>query len=442
MSLCYWNTSWSSTPACGCFALRGWTGPDCADFGVTTVVALVLLGVMQAVALLLWTVNVRDFYRLLRISKCSLCCCASPSATHMTHLMLVLALSFFLWASTLRTFAYWQTHAQPKWLTGYDAGSGRTGQFKMHPAEKYYVIMMFFFELFAVLAASSISVTWVELAEAATASSRSGATVSRYRLFATVFNCAFGAAMLSIAIAGKVEYMLIVALPFVVVLIVTFTVGRRRLTRLLSTYSKLADAAHGPSTSSATGSAAASSGAATAAASRSSEIARSVARKTHRSILAIKRCTLRIIVSLLLVIVCGGVATALYSAEVVPGGWRSQFSSTASDYINPVTLMHELTTASMLCGVVALSTYSHRSAKKLFERKVIAHERILGKQLAVAGAADHLDHPSLASGASRTGGGTALFKHVDRDLPTGSMDGTNWVADTEPSIFSKDQTFM
>jgi hypothetical protein len=400
---------------------------------------LVLLGVMQAVALLLWTVNVRDFYRLLRVSKCSLCCRAWPSATHMTHLILVLALTFFLWASTLRSVTYWQTTPQPKWLTGYDAGSGRTGQFKIHPVEKYYVIMMFFFELFAVLAASTISVTWVEMAEAATTSSRSSATVRRYRLFATVFNCAFGAAMLSISIAGLLEYMLIVALPFVVVLIFTFTVGRRRLTRLLSTYSKLADAAHvGPSTSTATGSAAASSGAATGAAPRSSDTARSVAEKTHRAILAIKRCTLRIIVSLLLVIVFGGVATALYTAAVVPGGWRSHFSSQASDYINPVSLMHELTTASMLCGVAALSTYSHRSAKKLFERKVIAHERSLGKQLVVAG----LDHPTLASGGSRTGGGTALFKHVDRELPTGSMDGTNWVADTEPSMFSKDQTFM
>ena len=448
MRLCYWNTSWSSEPACGCFALRGWTGPDCTELGVTTVVILVLLGAMQAVALLLWVIQLRDFSRLLRVSGCSSCWRGWPSATYMTHLMLVLALSFFLWASTLRTLTYWQTGGNPSWRAGYDAGSGRTGQFKEQSMEKYYLIMMFFFELFAVLAASFISVTWVELAEAAKASGRSGATVRRYRLFATVFNCAFGAAMLAVAIAGLVEYILIVALPFVVVLIITFSVGRRRLTRLLSTYSKLASAAHaGPgSTSSAAVSSSAvegaGAGARSAAAPRSSDVARSVAEKTRRSILAIKLCALRTIVSLLLVILIGGAATALYSSAVVPGGWRSQFSSSASDYLNPVALLHELTTASMLCGVAALSVYSHLSAKKLVERKVIAHERFLDKQLAVAGAADHADHPGLGSGASRTGGGTALFKHVDRELPTGSMDGTNWVVDTEPSIFSKDQTFL
>ncbi len=447
LRLCYWNTSWSSAPACGCYALRGWTGPDCTEFGVTTVVVLVLLGAMQAVALLLWVIQVRDFFHLLRVSGCSSCWRGWPSATYMTHLMLVLALSFFLWASTLRTLLYWQTGGNPSWRAGYDAGSGRTGQFKSQSMEKYYMVMMFFFELFALLAASFISVTWVELAEAAKASGRSGATVRRYRLFATVFNCTFGAAMLAIAIAEMVEYMLIVALPFVLVLIITFSVGHRRLTRLLSTYSKLADAAHSATSSAAVSSSAgagagAGAGARSATAPRSSDVARSVAEKTRRSILAIKLCALRTVMSLLLVILLGGVATALFSSAVVPGGWRSLFSSSASDYLNPVALLGELTTASMLCGVAALSVYSHRSAKKLVQRKVIAHERFLDKQLAVAGAADHAAYPGLGSGASRIGGGTALFKHVDRELPTGSMDGTNWVVDSEPSIFSKDQTFL
>lgn len=442
MLLCYWNTSWSSTPVCGCMALRGWTGPDCTEFGVTTVVCIVLLGSMQIVALLLWVSQMRDFSRLLRVSGCSSCWRGWPSATYMTHFMLVLALSFFLWASTLHSFSYWPTGGTPSWTAGYDAGSGRTGQFKHQSVDKYYMLMMYFFELFAVLAASFVSVTWVELAEAAKVSGRSGATVRRYRLFATVFNCAFGAAMLAIASAQLIEYVLIVALPFVVVLIITFSVGRRRLTRLLSTYSKLADAAHaGPGSTSA---AAVSSGAVAGAGAgaRSSDVARSVAERTRRSILAIKLCALRFIVSVLLVILFGGAATALFSSAVVSGGWRSQFSSPASGYLNPVALLHELTTASMLCGVAALSVYSHRSAKKLIEREVIAHERFLDKQLAVAGAADHADYPGLGSGASRTGGGTALFKHIDRELPTGSMDGTNWVLDPEPSIFSKDQTFL
>mmetsp|Transcript_19626 Transcript_19626/g.32272 ORF Transcript_19626/g.32272 Transcript_19626/m.32272 type:complete len:224 (+) Transcript_19626:132-803(+) len=162
-----------------------------------------------------------------------------------------------------------------------------------------------------------------------------------------------------VAIMGMWDHGAIIAIPFCVILLFAFSIGRSRMLKLLGTALSVAESSEAET---------AKQSQKTDPSGNTGTIGRTKtsADRTRRTILAIQRCSFHVILGIFLVILTGALYFLFNNSLLHSAGWKEY---TQPGKIGVAPILNELMCFSIIYLLVTISHYSHRNISKLVKRK-------------------------------------------------------------------------
>jgi uncharacterized BrkB/YihY/UPF0761 family membrane protein len=202
----------------------------------------------------------------------------------------------------------------------------------------------------------NVSVMWVEVAFNAKNLRQGGVTVQRYKYASYGFLLLFSAVQAAIALVGKWDIATVAAQPFLVVLLVVFLVGRRRMLAVLETslHLSLGDSA---------------------ASKQSSEVASGAGkeettkqRKLRRAMVSIQRCSLHVCIGIVGVTITGLIYFVFSSLLAKVKGTSGSREFARYGQFSWLTLAAQLIVIFVIYAVFTIFLYTHRGNQKIIKQ--------------------------------------------------------------------------
>lgn len=371
--LCYKNVSWfnySSLPGwspdgemtgfCECstwYSFRSSDGVQCDQIaGVSGIFVFVFFGVLSVVAFTCAIIGTVDFVQLIATNKRT----GTPvtfDASFVTLASVILALAFHLgWSISTILIAHDPTAYTVKSLN-------QEGE-KLSTWSANNKFNIFFTILFSFVAAINISVMWIELAfRAKSLKTRIRTQIHYYKKAVQAVTVLFVLIMGSVAAIGAWNLATLVAFPFLAGLLVTFTVGRVRMTAVLAHAMSLEGSSKqtGANESMEAGSGSGGSFMKTVKRDKKKKDAKE---RTRRAMVAIKRVSTHVILGILGVLL-SGIGYLLTNDIIWSAGWKEVAPTRGFSW---VTLVNSCIPLALLYVNCAIFFYAHRNTKKVVRR--------------------------------------------------------------------------
>jgi len=350
--ICYVNTTWMTDGTgafCDCYAFYGWerangAGP-CDQLGALSYYGLVVSFIMSTVSLVLALMCWYDFWSLVLLLK-----------TRVKQNLNSMFLSLFSIGMALNAFTVFRiltgmNNLYPMGAIEYFGNSvegEKFAKFAMYVRPFFFVV-----QVFTVVAALNVSVLWVELAyRAEKMKAKMINSVTYYRRTVHIFEAVYTLTMGGLVGFGLWGISAIAILPFVLTIIVVFIIGRVKMVRLLeTTLSSFGDSGSSKENSS------------SFFRFKKEKREKTSEDRTRRTLLAIKRTSLHVIIGLVtLMISCGVFA---YLDQVV--GYRNVIEPGQSFSVYNVAL--DAVNLSILYVLAVLYYYIRRATKKIYRRQ-------------------------------------------------------------------------
>mmetsp|Transcript_19243 Transcript_19243/g.31598 ORF Transcript_19243/g.31598 Transcript_19243/m.31598 type:complete len:409 (-) Transcript_19243:38-1264(-) len=342
--ICYIGVEWGPTTEgfCQCNTWYGYQGDNCDEFGTTTNVMLAVIIFQIVIGVVLACFALSAWFKYMYTFRKDL---LSSPATLVTLTAATLAVVSFVVCRLLVVLSTASPNAHDAW-TSWAEDATKTDVYTL--AARPFIFLT---QLFTVVAALHVSVLWVEIANNANKMRVNNVkTVTKYRRAVVVTEILFGIAIGVVAALGKFQLSVVVGLPFITIMIVTFLVGRHRMVSLLNV--TLTSSVNEGSSS----------------AEKSKE--KDAIHRTRRAMRAINRCSLLVVIGLVGVLIFSLLYFIMGSTFVFDAGWKkfAPYGSFASIY-----LINDVMYWSMFLVQVAVLHYSYRNAMKLIRRKLGIH---------------------------------------------------------------------
>jgi hypothetical protein len=347
-SLCYRaiSSSWlvdavpgaNTSGTCLCNAWYGWRGRTCGELSAGSYLLVVVCALQICVAVGVGVFSAHDVVRLFAHGKVQL-----TSGLRTTLSLLLVGMTITMWSicvilATLR----------PQDFNAFPGGGNEKFSFwtvLMRPA-------VFATTVLTVFCAANVSVMWVEVAFNAKSMRKGVGTVQRYKYATYGFLGLFSAVQAAMAAVGKWDLAAVAAQPFLVVLLIVFIVGRRRMLAVLESSLQLSLDGSGSSKQS--------------EAAGKEETAKQ--RKLRRAMISIQRCSLHVCIGIFGVTVSGLIYFIFNSLLApVPGTSGSQEFSRYGQF-SWLTFVAQLIVLSVIYVNAAIFLYTHRGNKKIIKQ--------------------------------------------------------------------------
>jgi hypothetical protein len=198
---------------------------------------------------------------------------------------------------------------------------------------------------------------WVEVAFNAKSMRKSAGSVQRYRYATYGFLALFSAVQAAMAAVAKWDLAAVAAQPFLIVLLIVFVVGRRRMLAVLESSLQLSLDNSGSSKQN--------------EAAGQEETAKQ--RKLRRAMISIQRCSLHVCIGVLGVIVSGGIYFLFNSFLAPVRGTPGSREFARYGHFSWLTCVAQLIVLSIIYVIVTIFLYTHRGNKKIIKQSQGEH---------------------------------------------------------------------
>ncbi len=327
---------------CLCNAWYGWGGPACMELSAGSYLLVTVCALQICVALGMGAFSAHDVVRLFANGKVQM-----TAGLRTTLSLLLVSLTITLWSICVILAT---TRPQD-----FDAIPGGEEKFSfwtvvMRPA-------VFATTVLTVFCCVNVSVMWVEVAFNARSMRKGGVTVQRYKYVSYGFLLLFSAVQAALAAVAKWDLAAVAAQPFLVVLLVVFVVGRRRMLAVLesSLQLSLGDSAASKQSSEAT-----------LGGAGKEETAKQ--QKLRRAMVSIQRCSLHVCIGIFGVTIAGIIYFVFNSLLAKVKGTSGSREFARYGQFSWLTCAAQLIVISIIYVNFSIFLYTHRGNKKIIKQ--------------------------------------------------------------------------
>jgi hypothetical protein len=323
---------------CLCNAWYGWGGPACTELSAGSYLLAITCALQICVALGICAFSVQDLMKLFANGKVQM-----TAGMRTTVSLVLVSLTIIIW-STCVILAV----VRPQDFNEIPGGEEKFS---------FWTVMMrpavFATTVLTVFCAVNVSVMWVEVAFNARSMRQGGVTVQHYKYASYGFLFLFSAVQAALAAVGKWDLAAVAAQPFMIVLLVVFLVGRRRMLAVLDSSLQLSLG---------------TSGTGSKDNSETGKEEKAKQQKLRRAMDSIQRCSLHVCLGIFGLAISGVVYFVFNSllAKVKGTGGAREFARYGQfSWLTPVT---QCIVLSIIYINFTIFLYTHRGNRKIIKQ--------------------------------------------------------------------------